>query len=62
MAVEARTEPEKLRAEFGDAILSTLDKLGETYICVRRERIADVVRFLRDDRDLKYDYFVECDW
>ena len=60
MAVEARAEPGKLRAEFGDAILSVLDKRGETYICVRRESIAGVIRFLRDDPELKYDYFVEC--
>lgn len=55
-----RLEAIKIREAFGDDLTKVCDKLGETYLCVRRERIADVIQFLKDDPDLAYDYFVEC--
>lgn len=42
--------------QLGDAILSTHDWRGDETIVVKRERILDVLRFLRDDAELRFDY------
>lgn len=55
-----RLEAIKIREEFGDALTKVCQKFDETYLCIRREKIADVIQFLKDDADLAYDYFVEC--
>jgi len=53
-------EVTKLTAEFGEAILSAKDNRGDLYVCVDREKLVEIVQFLKDDEDLAFDYFVEC--
>ena len=60
MVVESRRDVERLRGRFGTAVLSVLDKRGDAYVCVQRDRLADVALFLRDNPELAYDYYVEC--
>jgi len=49
-----------LKGRFGDAILSVKDRIGELYVCVSREKLVEVVEFLKNDSELRYDYFSEC--
>ena len=49
-----------LRAAFGDAIGRTLvARDGDSVAYVRPERLADVLRWLRDDPGQRYDYLVD---
>jgi NADH-quinone oxidoreductase subunit C len=45
-----------LRAQFGDAVHRIDVVWGETTVYVDRARLADIVRWLHDDRDQRYDY------
>lgn len=45
---------EKLAREFPDAILEVEEFRGQVTIRVRKERIREVCRFLRDDPELEY--------
>ena len=38
-----RLEAIKIREEFGDALTKVCQKFDETYLCIRREKIADVI-------------------
>jgi NADH-quinone oxidoreductase subunit C len=58
VTVADRQDVASLKSRFGDSILSVQDKRGDAYVCVAREKIADVAQYLRDE--LAYDYFVEC--
>lgn len=55
-----RLDVRLLKEAFGEAILSVQEKRGDTYICVERDRIADILRFLKDTPELDYSYFSEC--
>ncbi len=60
MAVLEWPEVAALKGRFGDAILSVKDRIGELYVCVSREKLVEVVEFLKNDSELRYDYFSEC--
>lgn len=60
MAGTERLEASKVRAALGDALLSVKVDRGDTFLCVKRERIVDVLALLKNDPDLRYDYFSEC--
>ncbi|MBS1722207.1 MAG: NADH-quinone oxidoreductase subunit C [Armatimonadetes bacterium] len=60
MVGEERLETVKVREKFGSALIKVKEWRGETYLCVDRERLPEVVQFLKDDPDLQYNYFVEC--
>jgi NADH-quinone oxidoreductase subunit C len=60
MVGEERLEAVRVRERFGDDLLKVKEFRGETYLCVRRERIREVLEFLRDDPELDYKYFSEC--
>ena len=49
----------RLRAQFGDAIVSVEDNFGEPVVSVTRERHHELVRFLRDEPEFGFDY---CDF
>lgn len=55
-----RTDVSRLQSALPDAILKVKEYRGDTFVCVVRERIVDVVTFLKCDADLEFDYFVEC--
>lgn len=60
MVENERLETVRVRAEFGDALLKVKEYRGETFLCVQRDRIVDVIKFLKEDPEMAYDYFVEC--
>lgn len=60
MVGEERLEAVRVREKFGDALLKVKDYRGETYLCVARESLPEVVQFLKEDSELEYTYFVEC--
>ncbi len=60
MIATETVEVTKLAAKFGEAILSAKDNRGDLYVCVNRDKIVEIVQFLKDDEDLAFDYFVEC--
>ena len=47
---------EALRARFGDAILRVDVVWGETTVLIERTRVLEIVRWLHDDREQRYDY------
>ena len=61
MASSARPLPppeveSRVRAQFGDDLLAFEDQHGHAVATVSRERYHEVVRFLRDEPDLAFDY------
>ena len=60
MVGDERLEAVRIRERFGDALLKVKEYRGETFLCVQREALPDVVRFLKEDPELSYTYFVEC--
>ena len=55
-------EPEilvRLRAGFGDAVISTHQFCGDVTAIVAREKLLDVCRWLRDDPDLRFDLLLD---
>lgn len=60
MVGNERLEAVKVREKFGDALLKVKEYRGDTFLCVKRESIVDVLTFLKNDPDLEYTYFSEC--
>lgn len=46
---------DKLKEQFGDAILEAAEFRGELTVVVPKERIVEVCRFLKYDSELRYD-------
>lgn len=55
-----RLEAAKLKTAVPGALLKVKEDRGETYLCVKRELLQDVLSFLKDDPELDYSYFSEC--
>jgi NADH-quinone oxidoreductase subunit C len=47
---------DRLRAQFGDDILNAEEVFGDPVFTIRPSRSVEVARFLRDDRDLAFDF------
>lgn len=60
MVGSERAEAVRLREALPDALLKVKEFRGETFLCVRRESLVDVIAFLKNDPELEYDYFAEC--
>jgi NADH-quinone oxidoreductase subunit C len=60
MAGHERREAVLVRERFGEALIRVKEFRDETYLCVRREALPEVVRFLKEDPRLEYGYFSEC--
>jgi len=60
MAGLERLEAVKVREKFGDGLLKVKTFRDETYLCVKRDILPDVIQFLKDEPDLDYSYFSEC--
>lgn len=60
MIAAETVEVTKLTAKFGEAVLSAKDNRGDLYVCVNRDKLVEIVQFLKDDEYLAFDYFVEC--
>ena len=55
-----RIEVTKIRERFPDAIMEVNEFRGDTRITVRREQIVEILRFLRDEPELEFNFFSEC--
>jgi NADH-quinone oxidoreductase subunit C len=55
-----RLETALVKDRFGDALIKVKEFRGETYLCVDRAKIVEVIDFLKTNEALAYDYFVEC--
>ena len=56
---------EKLKARFGDEILSAQDARDELTITIERERAYDFFRALRDEADFEFNFLTDItavDW
>jgi NADH-quinone oxidoreductase subunit C len=60
MAGNDRLEAAKVKEKFGSDLIKVKQFREDTYLCVNRERIAEVIEFLKNDPDLEYSYFSEC--
>jgi NADH-quinone oxidoreductase subunit C len=60
MVENERLETVRVREKFGDALFKVKEDRGETFLCVDRAKIVEIVTYLKDDPELAYDYFVEC--
>lgn len=60
MAAGERLEAARLREALPDALLKVKVDRGDTFLCVKRESIREVIQFLKDDPELDYGYFSEC--
>jgi NADH-quinone oxidoreductase subunit C len=60
MVAHERMEVTRVREKLAGAFIKAKEFRGETYICVKRESIRDVIALLKNDPDLQYDYFSEC--
>lgn len=49
----------RLREGFGEAVVSTHQFRGDASAIVRRERLLDICRWLRDDPDLRFDMLLD---
>lgn len=56
---------ERIRQEFPQAFVTAVEWRGDLSVTVRRESLHDVAGFLRNDRDMDFDYIVHVssvDW
>ncbi len=60
MAGTERLEAVRVRESLGDVLIKVKESRGETYLCVKRDRLLDVLRLLKNDPELDYSYFSEC--
>jgi NADH-quinone oxidoreductase subunit C len=57
---DERLEVVRIRELFPNAILKTKKFRDDVWICLRKESLVDIATFLRDDPDLRYEFFSEC--
>ncbi len=55
-----RIEVTKVRKQFGKALKKVKEDRGETYLCVDRSKVVEVIEYLKNDPELDYGYFSEC--
>jgi NADH-quinone oxidoreductase subunit C len=60
MIGEERAEVVRIREKFDQGIVGFKEHLESTFICVDRSVLLSVIQALRDDPELRYEYFVEC--
>lgn len=58
--IAERKEAALLEAALPGVLLKVKEFRGETFLCVRRDAIREVISFLKDNPELSYDYFAEC--
>lgn len=57
--IENNPTVEKLKSKFGADVLKTENFRNQIAVTVKRERILDVMRFLKEDAELSYDYLAD---
>jgi len=57
---EVRPEIRLVKERFPDALVKVKEYAGDTFLCIARNRLVEVMTLLRDHPELQYNYFVEC--
>ncbi len=57
--VDKNLTAEKLKSQFGEAVLRTEEFRKELTVFVKREKMLDVLSFLRDDPEMLFDMFID---
>jgi NADH-quinone oxidoreductase subunit C len=60
MVDQERLEAVLVRQRFGEALVKVKEFRGETFLCVTKESLVEVIEFLKTDPELEYSYFSEC--
>ena len=60
MAGTERLEAKKVREKFGNSLIKVKEFRGDTFLCIERQKLPEIVQFLKEDPDLEYIYFSEC--
>ena len=55
-----RPEIERVRAEFGDALIKVKTFRENLFLCVAKDRLREVATLLRDDPAFEYKQFSDC--
>lgn len=55
-----RLEVVKVREQFPGAIVKVKEYRGDTFICLNKANLRDVVSYLKSEPSLDYQYFSEC--
>ena len=50
---------EKIKNRFADSILETVEFRGELTVVVKKAKLVEICKFLRDDSDLKFDHLAD---
>src|SRR4030066_481854 len=50
---------EKIKNKFADAIVETVEFRGELTVVIKKEKLVEICKFLRDDSDLKFDHLAD---
>lgn len=59
-AATERADVKRVSEQVPDAILKVKEYRGDVFVCVRKERLREVMRLLKEDPELDYRYFSEC--
>lgn len=60
MVGEERLEAVRVREKLPNALIKVKTFRDETFLCVQRDSLRDVISLLKNDPDLDYSYFSEC--
>lgn len=60
MVGQERLEAVVIREKLPTALKSVKVDRGETFLCVDRDQLVEVIRVLKEDERTAYDYFCEC--
>ncbi len=50
---------EKIKSKFADSIIETGEFRGELTVVIKKEKLVEICKFLRDDSDLKFDHLTD---
>lgn len=60
MVGEERLEAVRVREKLPNALIKVKTFRDDTFLCVQRDSLRDVISLLKNDPDLDYSYFSEC--
>lgn len=60
MKAGVRLEASVLLSKLGDGVVKVKEYRGDTFICLKKERLREAILLLRDEPELDYRYFSEC--
>lgn len=60
MIENQRLDVKKVLDEFPEDILKVKETFGDTHLCVKKESLPEIMRFLKEHPELQYTYFSEC--